>query len=301
MEEYVTLTELYVFDKKPFKKNLKSFIKTFKVSESDMVVLKAGKVGIKKNWIKKNIPSFNLNLEEFKQVHEKEYFNVKVVLEKYRCKNFNPISLNLDSTTVKYFKFEGCRTPFFTIKGLMKIMVLFNDISGNIYNWIYELSSGKLVPYTHNLHNVVQMVTSNHIPVFKKINNRLVPTQLYDVDGLNDLFVVDFKKMGELDELKNIDDFEKYKCPLFSCLQNKYLKDTKDLENRFNSAIKEIKQEKIIEHLQTQLENEKCLKDQVLSLTQSFIPYQKEGKIDPPKQLKVSSSPGCLLKPSKIK
>ena len=52
MEEYVTLTELYVFDQKPFKKNLKSFIKTFKVSESDMVVLKAGKVGIKKNWIK---------------------------------------------------------------------------------------------------------------------------------------------------------------------------------------------------------------------------------------------------------
>jgi hypothetical protein len=145
------------------------------------------------------------------------------------------------------------------------------------------------------------MVTSNHIPVFKKINNRLVPTQLYDVDGLNDLFVVDFKKMGELDELKNIDDFEKYKCPLFSCLQNKYLKDTKDLENRFNSTIKEIKQEKIIEHLQTQLENEKCLKDQVLSLTQSFIPCQKEGKIDPTKQLKVSSSPGCLLKPSKIK
>lgn len=134
MEDYITLSELYIYDSKLFKtKNLKSFLKNFKIQESDTVKLKGNKIGIKKTWIKKNIPSFNLKLEEIKERESINFFEVVLTLEKYKCKTFNPINLNLDSTTVKYFLKEEKRTPYFTRKGLIKIMVHYNDLPDYIF------------------------------------------------------------------------------------------------------------------------------------------------------------------------
>ena len=122
MEDYITLDEIYIHDPKLFKttKNLKSFVKNHKIQENDMVLKGAKILGIKKNWIKKYIPSFNLKLQEFDQG---VFFEVLPTLEKYlpKIKTFNPITFNLDSTTVKYFIIEGKRIPYFTKKGYVKI------------------------------------------------------------------------------------------------------------------------------------------------------------------------------------
>src|SRR5574344_1911152 len=128
MEDYITLNEIYIYNPKLFKvKNLKSFVKNHKIQENDMVLKGAKILGIKKNWVKKNIPSFNLKLEEFN--YNDGFFEVIPTLEQYlpKIKTFNPITLNLDSTTVKYFIKEGERTPYFNKKGYMKIKILYND------------------------------------------------------------------------------------------------------------------------------------------------------------------------------
>lgn len=299
MEEYITLTELYIFNQKLFKKNLRSFLKNFKVSENDMVTIKPGKIGIKKTWVKKNIPSFNLKLEDYSPDSSNYYFQVKTILGKYNLKNFNPINLNMDSTMVKYFNFEGCRTPFFTKKGLNKIKVLYNDIPDDIYIWIEELLNGSLKSSLKNLNNVTEMVNLDHIPVFKVIGSDVVQSQLYELEDLNNMTIVDFKRLGDLKNEKDLSEaIERYKCPGYSFLQNQYIKHLKKVEENFNNSVKELKQEKVIEQLQQQLEKEKCLKDQVLSLTQSFIPNFKE---DQQKPLPKSSPSVGLLKPSKIK
>lgn len=272
MEDYIALSEIYVYDSKLFKsKNLKSFVRNHKIQENDMVKLKANKIGIKKNWIKKNLPSFNLKLEEF--VDDKNsYFEVHSTLEKYGCKIFNPVTLSLDSTMVRFFTKDGKRTPYFTKKGLMKIMVLFNAVPENIFNWVYELVNGCMQAQLDNLSNISEMVNLNHIPVVKTINGKMVlSSHVYSID--KDDIVVDFKRVGDLKKEANLNQtVEGYKCPLFSQIQTNFHKGLIEAEQQFDLKVKDLKQEKVIQHLQQELEKEKCLKDQAISLTQSFIP-----------------------------
>lgn len=297
MEDYITLSELYIYDSKLFKtKNLKSFLKNFKIQESDTVKLKGNKIGIKKTWIKKNIPSFNLKLEEIKERESINFFEVVLTLEKYKCKTFNPINLNLDSTTVKYFLKEEKRTPYFTRKGLIKIMVHYNDLPDYIFEWINELNNGLLKPQVNNLKNVIEMVNLNHPPIIKKTDGVLSlsnqRTTLYNVNTED--IIVDFKRIGDLKNEPNLSIvLDDYKCPVYSQLQLNLEKVLKEAKLDYQNSIKELKQEKVIQHLQQELEKEKSLKDQMLSLHQSFIP------------MSIKPSPICspnksLLKPSKI-
>ena len=306
MEDNINLNEIYIHDSKLFKaKNLKSFIKNHKIQEQDMVKLKGNKIGIKRNWIKKNIPSFNLKLEEMSDTESVNYFEVGPTLEKYGCKTFNPISLNLDSTTVKYFIKEDKRTPYFTRKGLIKIMVLFNALQENIFDWMYELNNGCLQSQTNNLLNVSEMVNLNHTPIVKQVGgDAVLSNHIYNVN--NQDVIVDFKRIGDLKKEPNLKlVLEDYKCPLYSQLQLNFEKSLHEAEVNFNNRIKELKQEKVIQHLQQELDKEKSLKDQVLSLTQSFMPMSMingDTKPSPSPYISNNSPAKTLskLKPSKI-
>lgn len=276
MEDCVTLNEIYIYNPKLFKtKNLKSFIRNHKIQNHDMVVKGTKILGIKKTWIKKNIPSFNLKLEELNDNNREKFFEVLSTLEKYmsKIKTFNPIALNLDSTMVKYFSKEGIREPYFTRKGLAKIKILFNDVDDQSYEWLLELTCGKLQPHISNLENILEMVNLKHIPVIKNINgDMLLSNNIYNID--KDDIVVDFKRIGDLKKETNLKPVvEDYKCPLYSQLKDSFNKELKEIESTFNTKIKELKQEKVIQHLQQELDKEKSLKDQVLSLTQSFTPF----------------------------
>ena len=319
MEDYITLSEIYIYNPKLFKtKNLKSFVRNHKIQENDMVKLKANKIGIKKNWLKKNLPSFNLKLLEYSDSNDSDFFEVQSTLEKYGCKIFNPIALNLDSTTVQYFNKDGKRTPYFTRKGLIKIMVLFNDVPENIFNWTYELTNGSMQSQINNLSNVLEMVNLNHVPVVKNINGKMVlSNHIYTIDKGD--VVVDFKRIGDLKKESDLTcSIDGYKCPLFSQIQTNFQKGLDEAEQNFNLKVKELIQEKVILHLQQELEKEKCLKDQAISLTQSFIPgFITEtpfgrsasigplgpignGEIKPSPSPYIASSGTGKLKPSKI-
>ncbi|CCV02350.1 hypothetical protein IIV30_155R [Invertebrate iridescent virus 30] len=296
MEDYITLTELYIFDSKLFKsKNLKSFFKTFKMSDNDMVKLKGNKIGIKSSWVKKKIPSFNLKLEEIPD-NISNFFEVKLVLEKYNCKTFNPTSLYLDSTMVKYFLKEEKRTPFFTQKGLIKIMVFYNDLPENIFKWIFELNNGSLKSEVNNLDNIIEMVNLNHPPIIK--NNILYQSNLYSVEP-NDI-ILDFKRVSDFKKEPTL--IEKYKCPVYTQIQVNFQNSLKEMQSNFDHQLKELKQDKIIQILQQELDKEKSLKNQVLQLTQSFIPMSAmNGNPIPSPSPYVHSPTKVSLKPSKIK
>jgi hypothetical protein len=275
MEDYVTLNEIYIDNPKLFKtKNLKSFIRNHQIQDNDMSIKGNKILGIKKTWIKKNIETFNLKLEDLDDKNG-EFFEVIPTLEKYipKTKTFNPIVLNLDSTMVKYFASEGKRVPYFTQKGLIKIKILFNDVQDQSYEWLSELIDGKLQPHINNLENILEMINLKHTPIVKNINgNMMLSNHIYNID--KDDIILDFKRIGDLKkevDLKTV--VEDYKCPLYSQLQASFNKELKEVENNFNIKIKELKQEKVIQHLQQELDKEKSLKDQVLSLTQSFNPF----------------------------
>lgn len=297
MEDYITLTELYIYNAKLFKnKNLKSFINHHKIQDDDMVKLKGSKIGIKKHWIKKNIPLFDLKLNDYTKSDQSytksdQFYEVSLVMEKYGYKTFNPVHLNMDSSMVKYFNKEGKRTPFFTFKGLIKIMVFFNDISSPIFEWLNELINGRLHNQINNLSNIIEMVNIPHIPVIKNINDEMIfSNHIYNVTT-NDI-IIDFKRIGDLKKESNLNKaIEDYKCPLYTQLQLQFKKDLEEVENNYNQKLKDLKQEKIISHLQLELEKEKSLKDQAISLTQSFIP----GFIE-----KQAPSISPIIKPSKI-
>lgn len=288
-EEYITLEELYLYNSKLFKKNLKSFYRTFNVPDD---CKEAGFMAVKKSWVEMVIPTFNCECEEINP--KEKYFEVKTTLEKYGCKKFNPIGLNLDSTHVKYFNVCGKRTPFFTPKGMIKIMVLYNDISNNLYEWVYELFYGRLKPQIDNLNNIVEMANVVDIPIFKKDYDKITQIHLFDLDDstIGNEIVLDFKRLGDFKKEER--EVERYKCPLHLYLQKQYAKKLKEVEDKFNFEIKEIKQEKVIKQLQQELDKEKCLKE----LTQSFIPKQI---ISPQvEQINGIVKPN-ILKPSKIK
>ena len=309
MEDYITLIELYIYNPKLFKsKNLKSFIKTYKIDENDITRLKHGKVGIRKKWIKKNIPSFNFKLDEVSKENF-NYFEVFPTLEKYGCKTFNPINLNIDSTMIKFFLKEGKRTPYFTNKGLIKIMILYNSLPDNIFNWIHELTNGQLQSQIDNLGNISEMINLNHVPVVKNINGDIVlSNHIYNIN--KDDIIVDFKRVGDLKKEVNLKPvIDNYKCPLYSQLQTNFQKGLEEAEQNFNHKLTMYKQEGIIQHLQQELDKEKSLKDQVLTLTQSFIPLsiinEKNKQSSSPRVesspiLKSSITSFGKLKPSKI-
>lgn len=270
MDDYVTLAEIYIFDSKLFKfKSLNSFINQYKIQEHDVVTLNNKTKGIKVNWIKKNIPLFNLKLDNAK---ESGFVEVKNTLEKYKIKNFNPVVYNLDSSMVKYFLKNGQRTPYFTQKGHLKIKVIFNDIEEKSYTWLHELLNGKLQAQLDNIDNVLEMVNLNHTPFIKNIDGELVLSNNFYTIKTNDI-IVDFKRIADLKKETNLKDkIEDYRCPLFTYLQSEFVKGLKEAETLFKDQLKEVKQDMVIQHLQQKLDQEKYLKDQILTLTQSFIP-----------------------------
>jgi hypothetical protein len=273
MEDYVTLNELYIYDSNLFKKNLKSFIKINKIEDKHTIKLKGNKIGISTTWIKKNLPSFNLKLTENADV---KYTEALTLLEKYGCKVLNPIILNLDSTMVKYFNKNGKRTPYFTQKGVIKIKMFFNDIPEPIFNWIHELTNGSLNQYVDNLENMVEIIALEKIPILSEVDDKMVLNKhLYNLNDKD--IIVDFKQIGhlkkELQKEKVIKNIESYKCPVFAQLQLNYKRGLEEAQKNFETKLQEIKQEKMVELLKHELEKEKCLKDQAISLTQSFIPH----------------------------
>lgn len=316
MEEYITLHELYIHDSSLFKNNnLKGFIKTAGIDSDDVIKLKNNKIGIKSSWIQEKIPSFNINLENYDENKHKlkyfdtsseAYFDAKKVLEKYGCKAFNPIKFNLNASHVQYFNNNGERKPYFTWKGLFKIKVFYNDLSNEIFEWIYELEYGVFKPQLDQLCNVKEMVTVNHAPVIKIINNQMVQlNHIYDID-INDC-IIDFKKMGTFKKEFNLKEpitLEAFKCPLYSQLQKNFNNTIKEVEKNFENKVKELNQEKVIQYYKQELQKEKSLKDQMVLLTQSFIPNLND-EIQPflseKKSSLQSSSEKVLLKPSKIK
>jgi len=299
MEDYVTLQEIYIHDPKLFKtKNLRSFIKLHKIPDNDIVKLKST-FGIKKSWFKKNLPAYNLKLTELNDIDSIDFFEVQSTLEKYNCKKFNPITLNFDSTMIKYFIVEGKRVPFFTRKGLIKIMVKFNAFQDNLFEWIYELVFGSLQSQINNLENVIETINLDHVPILKNINNNMVLSHhIYNIDQSD--IILNFKKIADFKKEKNVNAvIEEYKCPLFTQLQNSYKKGIEEAKKDFNNQIKDLKQEKVIQNLKQELDKERCLKDQVLSLTQSFIPIN-EVKHSPSPFKSSSNKPVGFIKPSKI-
>jgi hypothetical protein len=290
----VALSELYIHDRNLFKnKNLKSFVKNNKIGEHDVVRFKNNQIGITYSWIKKNLPKFNLNLAEYSP-NEHRLVEVKSTLEKYKCKRFNPILLNLDSSSVHYYLVDKERTPFFTYKGLIKMMVLFNELEDNIYDWVAELHDGDLKAHCENLQNIKEMVNLPYPPLIKNGDaTTLYPNGLFDI-SLDDV-VIDFKHVNDYKKDLNI---VKWKCPLFSQIQKKCKQEIISIEKSFEEKLKELRQEKTIEALKKELDKEKSLKDQALSLTQSFIPLSKVS--DSPALSSESKTP-VFLKPSRIK
>ena len=315
MEEYITLHEIYIHNPKLFKnKNLKGFIKTYKVEPNDMDKLKNNKIGIKLSWIKEKIPSFDDNLKFYdKKKHSFKFFDAKKILEKYGCKTFNPIKFNLNSSMVQYFFTHSDlehseRKPYFTWKGLFKIMVFYSDISENTLRWIFELEHGNLKLQKDQLNNIVEMVNSQHTPIIRIVDDRMITLDhFYDIN--NDDIIIDFKKIHDFKteiDLKTIDTF---KCPLYSQLQKNFRNDLKEAEKNYEIKLKEINQEKVIQYYQQELKKEKSLKDQMVLLTQSLIPhlneeYKPTSSHSLEKERKPtlsSSSEKVCLKPSKIK
>lgn len=264
--QYITLTELYIFNPAIFEsKYLNNFLRTFKISEDDMVKLKGNQVGIKCDWVRKNIPSFNFNLTI---PTDDRYFEVKTVLEKYNCKSLNPISLRLDSTMVKYFLKESQRTPYFTVKGLIKIMVYYNDLDDVIFDWIYELNNGDLKPQQNNLNNIIEMVKLNHPPIVKKNTMELSGLCSFETGDT----VVDFRRVGDFKKQKPT-TLSEYKCPIYSQVESHFQTTLKELQTEFNHKLN-------IQTLQHELEKEKMKQVQ---LSQSLTPlpnFLKPSKID---------------------
>lgn len=320
MEEYITLYELYIHDSSLFKNNnLKGFIKTANIEPCDIIKLKNNKIGIKASWVQQKIPSFNINLLHYDENKHKlkyfksnidgnfdAYFDAKKVLEKYGCKTFNPIKFNLNASHIKYFIKDDERKPYFTWKGLFKIKVFYNDLSDEIFEWIFELEYGVFKPQLNQLYNIKEMVTANHIPVIKIVDNKMIQLKhIYDID-INDI-IIDFKKIGtfkkEFNKLQN-ENIESFKCPLYLQIQKNFQSSLKEAEKNFEIKLKELNQEKVIQYYKQELQKEKSLKDQMVLLTQSFIPNLND-EIQPflseKKSSLHSSSEKVILKPSKIK
>jgi hypothetical protein len=307
MEEYITLHEIYIHDSRLFKnKNFKGFIKAYNVESNNMVKLKNNKIGIKSLWIKEKITSFNIRLQSYDEnKHSSKFFDTKKILEKYGCKTFNPIKFNLNSSDVKYFSKDDERKPYFTLKGLFKIMIFYNDISNNTFQWMNELEYGKLKDQKDQLCNVIEMVNCKHAPIIRIVNNEMVNLDhYYNIN--NDDIIVDFKKIHDFKTEFDLKTIHAFKCPLYTQLQNNFKNGLKEAEKNYETKLKEVKQENVIQYYQQELKKEKSLKDQMVLLTQSLIPHLNDEILQPSLSSEKnngfqSSSEKIFLKPSKIK
>jgi hypothetical protein len=296
--DYVSLNEIYVHDPKLFKsKNLKGFVKTYKID--DKFLVKRGSVWfVCARWVQSNITSFVTKLDDVDHAKSKQFFQVQSTLEKYRVKSFNPVNYNMDSTCVKFFMQEGVRTPYFTKKGLLKIMVLFNDVDDKVFDWLDSLVYGGLKPQLENVGNVLEMVTMDHPPIIKKDNGRVrLSYHAYSVNAEDS--VVDFRKVFDVKKEQHLDhNFADYECPVFRQIKLNFEKGLLEAQNAYEQKIKDLKHEKVVHHLKQELEKEKSLKDQAISLTQSFIPAQCKASRSP---VIDGAKPEGILKPSKIR
>jgi len=271
MEDYISLQEIYVYNSTLFKpKSLKSFLKTQPITEDDYIK-KGSKIEIKAAWVKQHIPAFDQTLQTFTNEKSK-VFEVSSII-----KNFNPIQLNMDSSCVKYLSKDGKRTPFFTIKGYIKVMALPDQTLA----WISELMYGRLQQHLDSLEDVVEMVSAQHVPIVKVINDEWMLSDT-SVTEYSDV-VVDFRKVGQLkkEQDKNINALEKYKCPIYKQMKTSFDKRVEEVQIAFKTQLKEMEQKHVIQSLHQELDKEKSLKDQAISLTQSFVPNFDKRLISP--------------------
>lgn len=278
MEDYISLQEIYVYNSTLFKpKSLKSFLRTQPITEDDYIK-KGSKIEIKAAWVKQHMPAFDQTLQTFTTfTNEKsKVFEVSSII-----KNFNPIQLNMDSSCVKYLSKDGKRTPFFTIKGYIKAMALHNTIPDQTLAWISELMYGRLQQHLDSLEDVVEMVSAQHVPIVKVINDEWMLSDT-SVTEYSDV-VVDFRKVGQLkkEQDKNINALEKYKCPIYKQMKTSFDKRVEEVQIAFKTQLKEIEQKHVIQSLHQELDKEKSLKDQAISLTQSFVPNFDKRLISP--------------------
>lgn len=289
-QQYISLTEIYITDRHLFKsKNLKNFLTAHSVPELAVRKIK-GKLHISLEWVKKNLPSFKTSLPDVavigSRAGEDEFFEIKSTLAAIGGKYFNPITLNFDSTHIKYFSHSTSRIPYFTKKGLIKVKMFLNNYDDSIFAWIDELERGQLKEDRHNLQNVKEMLLCKFPPVLKNTPKGSVVVSsdnVFDV-SLDDV-IVNFKSIGNLRQelkvstLKGMDQLaSKYRCPLYAKLQEEFQAKMKELKIKHENQIKDLKQEKIVHTLEQELEKEKSLKIQALTLTQSFVPNDVVGR-----------------------
>ncbi|ABF82058.1 hypothetical protein MIV028R [Invertebrate iridescent virus 3] len=282
MDQYITLVELYIYDCNLFKsKNLKSFYKVHRVPEGDIVPKRRGGqlAGVTKSWVETNLVHFPLWLSEWDETRwgVLNHYPLESWLEKNVSSKVpvNPVMWNFDSECLVYFFHNGRRTPFLTPKGVVKLQVFYNLMSGKEVEWFYEISNGFLKPHLHQLSNVRELVRLKHAPVVVGAGGpRLVTEGVYSLR--DDDFVVDCSQIAAvkraIERGESHQSLRKYQCPLFVALTDKFQDTVKLVEKKFEVQLNELKAETTIQVLREQLRQEKKLKEQVLSLTQSFIP-----------------------------
>lgn len=288
-QDYVSLEELYVHAPNAFKaRNLKGFVVANHLAEEDWKILKGKRLVVSAAWVRDRMPDFKLCLEPAPEdnAQDRRFFKVRKVLDDYGVKSFNPMTMRLTSSEIQYFDCDGVRTPYFTVKGLLKVKVSFNDVPNNLWEWFVELFQGDLTSQIDNLENVKEMVKIKHAPLMRKVGDRTVLIDhVYDIR--KDDVVADFKRVAALKRDVVVGkDVQGYTCPLFDKLRSAF---EASVEHR-DQKMRELKQEKALSHLKQELEREKSLRE----LTTSFAPPR--AHLNPSQ----SSEPRPSLKPSKI-
>jgi hypothetical protein len=125
------------------------------------------------------------------------------------------------------------------------------------------------------------MVSTPHVPIVKVLNDEWMLSDT-SVTEYSDV-IVDFRKVGQLkkEQDKNINALEKYKCPIYKQMKTSFDKRVEEVQIAFKTQLKEIEQKHVIQSLHQELDKEKSLKDQAISLTQSFVPNFDKRLISP--------------------
>lgn len=257
MQQHVSLAELYVYDSSLFKKSkhLNAFVKLHAVPAEDVVKLNGGKLAVTASWVASNITDFVLSLPRLGT----NLVEAKTALAAYGCKSFNPHVFNLDSTMIVYLDVEKARVPYLTPRGVAKLALYFNKCDAKILDWVVELQSGGLSGFVDRLEAAKCMFGK---PVFARrrgdkfeVCDNIVEMSTQDI-------VVDRRAISDLREELRLDpkrqDVEKHSCKLFTRLQTLHAEQLRELDFK-----------KTVCKLEMELEKEKSLKDQALSLTQS--------------------------------
>lgn len=291
--DFVSLEELYVHAPGDFvTRNIRGFAAVKRIPEEHLTTLKGKRLAVSTCWLKRNMPDFKIDLEDASDGASKDgFFKVQQTLEKYKVKTFNPMKMRLDASDVKYFDLNGARTPYFTTKGLLKIKVMFNDVSDDLWRWFVGVFRGEF-GQVDNLENVKEMVKIKHAPLMRKVDGKTVLVDhVYDIQ--KDDVVVDFKRLANLKhDMFAGKDVRCYTCPLFDKLRSTF----ETIVEHREQQLRDVRQEKEVHHLRQELEREKSLREQAVALTASFVPRDTVAIPScSPQPLKAS------LKPSKIR